>query len=65
MKHSSDNIIGLFSGLIGGSTYAWISWNAFFEGAAKLMWVAIIAAISGAAGVAGKYLMNKYIKRKK
>jgi hypothetical protein len=68
MKHPVDNIIGFFSGIAGGGAYAMfanITWRSILDNAGQLMWMAFVALVSGGAGVIGKHLADKYLKRKK
>jgi hypothetical protein len=68
MRHPIDDIIGAISGLFGGSLYLWfagINWHTIYENAGKMVWLGFIAFISGAMGILGKHLMDKYLKRKK
>jgi hypothetical protein len=68
MKHPIDDIVGAISGLFGGTLYVWIggiTWQSFYQGFGQLIWLAFVAFLSGAMGILGKHLMDKYIKRKK
>lgn len=67
MKHPIDDLVGAISGLLGGSVYIWIggiTWQTFYEGAGQIFWLGFVAFLSGAMGILGKHLMDKYLKRK-
>ena len=68
MEHSKwDNTIGFFSGIFGGSMYvkfAGITWQSAWESMGHVLWLGFIALLSGAMGVLGKHLAQKYLKRK-
>ncbi len=68
MKHPIDDVVAFFSGLFGGSMYAFIAgitWTSLFENALQLFYLGFIAAFTGAMGVVGKHLIGKYLNKKK
>ncbi len=68
MKHPVDDVVAFFSGLTGGSIYAWIAgitWSSFFTSAGQLLWLGIVAMFTGGAGVLGKHMVTKLIKKLK
>ncbi|MEO0312291.1 MAG: hypothetical protein RIQ89_1948 [Bacteroidota bacterium] len=68
MKYTWDTMTAFICGTIGGGAYtqlAKINWDTIMSNGADLLWMAFVALVSGGAGVLGKHLVAKYLKRKK
>ena len=67
MKHPIDDIVGFFSGLFGGSVYAFIAgitWQNAFDSLGKLLWLGFVAMFTGGMGILGKHLVQKHLLKK-
>ncbi len=68
MKHPIDDIVAFFSGVTGAWVYSailGIHWSDILTSAGQLLWMIVVAMITGGAGVLGKHWMTKLLKRKK
>lgn len=68
MNYNTDDIIAAGSGLVGGlvtTVLMDITWQSAWENLGHLLWVGFVAMFTGAMGVIGKHLIDKFLKRKK
>lgn len=68
MEQKNDTLVGIISGILGGSIYANfadITWQTVWANAGHVLWLGFIALFSGTMGVIGKHWAQKYLKRKK